>query len=260
MKKNSIVCLLAGLALTVSVWGCKGSYPLLADMGKQIEKLADNIIDNFEDEDTFFSINLRGSSIGTWANFGTDGLTTRNTTSYVLDNPFTGGINSSAKVAHVLGTLKDLGNGKYPEVTLQGRFNVANYVDEGGAEPVYYGFDASSFTGIRYMVCVGSADTARKRRFKITIYNTVLNENGGGCKTNCWDHFGNDFSGARDVWRQSAVTFATATREGWGSAITPATFSGINLKQLIGLDWCASGDNAANTYVIDFSVDNVEFF
>jgi len=247
--KNIIILVVSSLVLFAASWGCRGKLPSMSSMAQPIAKVPDYVIDNFEDGNTIFNTSLRGASAGTWTNYGTSGQSTVNSASYVLANTLADTLNPTGMAAHVLGSLTDPANGSYPEVTLQGRFNKAPY------------YDASSFTGLKYLILIGSTDTATKRRFKITIAKTVPISNGGVCETNCWDHFGINMPAApTGTWVSQAVTFATATREGWGSPITPATFTGTNLQELIGLDWAESRNNMGGTSVIDFWVDEVEFF
>lgn len=251
MNKNRIVMLAVAMAVAAA-WGCKGKIPMMSSMAMPLVRIPDNVIDNFEDGNNIMNTNLRGASAGTWTNYGTAGQAVLNTNNYILSNTV-GGTNATLVAAHLLGTLVDPGNGSYPEATLQGRFNKAPY------------YDASSFTGIRYLCYIGTADTATKRRFKVPIKHTVPTSNGGDCATNCWDHFGLNMPTVKGTWVQQTMIFATATREGWGSPIIPATFTGTNLQELIGLDWSESLNNCQSipspcNAVIDFWVDEVEFF
>jgi len=268
MSKFTTFAVMVLAVFLAAAWGCKGKYPPVSSMTRTAASMSDNVIDTFEDANAFYNPALRGAPNGTWVNYGTAGQGVLNTSNFVVPNANPSGINTTATAAHLLGTLKDPGNASYPEATLQGRFNVAPACDRTDprnlSKCVFY--DASSFTGLRYMVRIASADTAVKRRFKMTIANTVPVANGGFCIAcglpggGCWNAFGGDFTVPRDTWVQQSYTFATMTREAWGCAIIPASFSGINLKQLIGLDWCASRDNVLGTSLIDFWVDEVEFF
>jgi hypothetical protein len=249
MRKSHPVLVLAAVFLFAAVLGCRGKIPPMSSIAKPLAKTPDNIIDNFEDGNTIMNTSLRGAPAGTWTNYGTSGQATGlNTTNYVLANTFLTAPNTSPMAAHVMGSLTDPANASYPEITLQGRFNVAPY------------YDASSFTGVKYHILIGASDTATKRRFKVTIAKTVPIANGGVCTVNCWDHFGLNIPGPTGGWIEQSLTFATASREGWGSPITPNTFTGTNVQELIGLDWAMSRNNMAGTSTIDFWVDNVEFF
>jgi hypothetical protein len=52
----------------------------------------------------------------------------------------------------------------------------------------------------------------------------------------------------------------TLTRGGWGNAIVPTTFTGINLQQLLELEWQFGRNGSKGTSYVDYWVDECEFF
>lgn len=260
MSQKYNVLGIAALALIMaSAWGCKGKLPLLSSIAQAVPQMADNIIDNCEDGNTLLNPNLRGAPAGSWANWGTTGQTVLNTNAFMVPNTVMGGVNTTENVIHVLGTVTDPANATYPEAALQLRFNVSPY------------FNMSSFSGIKYKIRIGAGDNATKRRMKIWAAQTVPAGNGGICTpvADCWNHFGYFYSFgstvplalARDTWYDMSHTWADLRREDyWGGVVTPTTFSGIHLEQILGIDWAFSRDNDFGTSNVDYWLDEIEFF
>ncbi len=206
------------------------------------------IIDDLEDNDIYLNPNLVGGGNGFWCQYGY--VATPIPTIFVVPNTLSGGLNTTAYALRMQASLTDPADGSYPEVFLRGWFRSI----------VTNRYDASQFSGIKYLVYVGAGDNAVKRKFHIRIADTTHIADSGTCFTNCYDHFGIAMpSVPTGGWVSQSVTFSTAVREGWGNPIIPTTLSGHHLQELLSLDWVESRNNVAGTSTIDFWVDQIEF-
>lgn len=199
------------------------------------------VIGNFDDGSTKMSSKLFGSGSGSWNAFAYGGNSI--TQPYIAS----GGANGTAMAAHIYGTLTNKGDNSYPSFTLQGKLK------ESGA------YDGSNFQGIRFYYKSPTSDQALTRRFTMPIPATLPTSNGGTCSDGCYNHFGADLSPSSD-WTQKSLSFSDLKRQsGWGSAVNPPDFAD-HLRELSQLQWDHNAQNNAGTYVIDYWVDEVEFF
>ena len=162
------------------------------------------------------------------------------------------GAGGSSYAFHETGTLKDLGDFSYPSLDLQAQM-------EAGSE-----FNASHFTGVKFMMKVGPADTALHRIFSVPVFQTQAVAGGGGCTAGprlCYDHFAADFSaGTGGQWKQFSYDFSALHQLVAGAIPNPPTLSGVNLQQVLWLQWEEGRNNTAGTSAIDLWVDDIEFY
>jgi hypothetical protein len=264
-----LVIVVAGVPAVLT--GCKDKVPPLSNVVKAVS-MPTNVIDDFEDGNRAMNPALYGATHGDWTLYGSASLVYL-TSPYIVPNTAADAVNSSAFAFHASGTLRDNGDGKYPEATLWARFNV---------EP-WYSISGSGFTGLRYKLNVSPADTAPKRRFKLRVSDSVPLANGGICSykdivtgvtCDCWNHFGADFT-VTAGWQQYDYTFDQLTQEAWGCkwvsgppwrfsggllTATPPRPPGYYYDYIFGFDFCESRDNSIGLSQIDFWVDDVEFY
>jgi hypothetical protein len=200
------------------------------------------IVCNFEDGSNSINPKLFGGATGNWIDYGgADG--TPPSPNFVV----AGGANGTKMAAHIFGVLIDHGDGKYPEMAMEGNFNKSG------------NYDASAFTGVKFYYKCPIDDQAKKRRFVVGTAPTLTTAEGGTCTDQCDNHFGNMLETEND-WVQKVYNFSDLKREsGWGSAVTPPDLTD-HLKEFVLLGWKHSGDNNAGTYTIDFWVDEIEFY
>lgn len=150
------------------------------------------------------------------------------------------------------GAVTDLGDFEYPSIDLQAQLEAGNF------------YDASLFKGVRFMMKVGAADTAPHRIFSIPVYGTQAVAGGGGCTAGpklCYDHFAADYSaGTGGQWVQFSYLFSDLHQLVAGAIPDPPTLSGLNLQQILWLQWEEGRNNSPGTSTIDLWVDDVEFY
>ena len=155
---------------------------------------------------------------------------------------------------HVYEVFQDLGNAIYPSNQLRVKPTALGY------------FDASPFSGIKFLLNIQSGDDALKRRFSIGVAQTLPTgdpDGGATCDNSnngCNNNFGAMLSNTNGSWTTESYLFSDLTRESFGNPTTPSTFSGINLKQVIRLVWEEGRNNSAGTCHVDYWLDQVEFF
>ncbi|HUO56641.1 MAG TPA: hypothetical protein VMV05_00545 [bacterium] len=180
--------------------------------------------------------------------FGPSGVTTTSPIGLVQAP----GANSSPLAFHETGTIIDRGDFVYPSLDLQARLEGGNF------------FDASHFTGVKFMLKVGNADTTTHRQFNIPVYQTQAVDGGGGCTDGprlCYDHFAADFSaGTGGQWKQFSYLFSDLHQLVAGSIPNPPTLTGINLQQVLWLQWQEGRNNNPGVSSIDLWIDDVELY
>jgi hypothetical protein len=68
------------------------------------------------------------------------------------------------------------------------------------------------------------------------------------------------YTGTGGAWTLTTAPFSSFTRGSYGAAISPTTLSGLNLQQILMLNWSESNSNVPGTINIDFYVDEVQFY
>jgi hypothetical protein len=162
------------------------------------------------------------------------------------------GANGSNYSFHVAAAVTDLGDFEYPGIDLQTQFEDGNF------------YDASPWHGVKFMMKVGPGDTATHRIFSIPVYQTVAIPGGGGCGAGpklCYDHFAADYSaGTGGQWKQFSYLFSDLHQLVAGAIPNPPTLSGLNLQQVLWLQWEEGRNNAPGASKEDLWVDDIEFF
>ena len=149
--------------------------------------------------------------------------------------------------------LNDPGNGSYPEVDVEARL-------ESGNE-----YNMSFFTGVKFYLNVAGDDTAGKRIFEIPTYQTQAVQGGGGCDNSsgkCYDHFFVPYSSTNGKWALVSHAFTDFQRQGFGWPFVPGpqNLAGNNLTQVLWLMWAENNNNVQGNVIVDFSIDDVEFY
>lgn len=151
-----------------------------------------------------------------------------------------------------VGAVTDLGDFEYPALDMQAQFE----------EGAFY--DASVWKGVKFMMKVASDDTAPHRIFSIPVYQTQAVPGGGGCTAGprlCYDHFAADYSaGTAGQWKQFSYLFTDLHQLVAGAIPNPPTLSGVNLQQVLWLQWEEGRNNSPGTCHLDFWIDDVEFY
>jgi hypothetical protein len=162
------------------------------------------------------------------------------------------GANGEDYAFHETGAVTDLGDFEYPSVDLQTQF-------EGGAF-----YDAGAWHGIKFMMKIGPGDTALHRIFSVPVYQTVAVAGGGGCTQGpklCYDHFAADYSaGTGGQWKQFNYLFSDLHQLVAGAIPNPPTLSGLNLQQVMWLQWEEGRNNSPGICTLDLWIDQVEFY
>jgi hypothetical protein len=221
-----------------------------------------NVADNMDDCDSNMNpamsgVNSSGSPLGFWvaSSWGDPGNLINGAAGANVVFCGNVGANNTNGAIHLYGTIKDNGDGQYPSFQLEGKFKGSLYFDS-----TVYGY-----RGVRFYYKTGT-DTCTFRRFNLPIAATSPPATGGYCATACYDHFGASLLATNGVWTQRSYYFNATLgtpflqRQGFGSAITPATLSGNHLKQLIQVQWQFGRNGSAGTASVDYWIDEVEFF
>ncbi len=167
------------------------------------------------------------------------------------------GANGTGFCYHVSGAVTDTGNATYPSLQLQ------IPLEKSPSVTAYY--DAQLFTGVKFYLKVMGTDNAGKRVFSIPVAQTEPPSAGGDCNLSapsnaCYNDFVVNYASTGGVWQSTTAPFATFTRGAYGAAISPTTLSGLNLQQILYLDWAESNNNVPGNLTIDFYVDEVQFY
>ena len=165
------------------------------------------------------------------------------------------GAANTSQCIHVTGSVTDPGNATYPSL----QFQVS--LDTSGA-----GFyDAGLFTGVKFYLKVQPGDTAGKRSFSIPVAQTQPPSAKGTCNLSaspnaCYNDFASSYPNTNGNWQLLTLPFSSLARGPYGAAISPTTLSGLNLQQILMLNWAESNNNVSGTVNVDFYLDEVQFF
>lgn len=151
-----------------------------------------------------------------------------------------------------MGAVTDLGDFEYPSLDLQAQFEAGQF------------YDASPWKGVKFMMKVAADDTAPHRTFSIPVYQTQAVPGGGGCTAGprlCYDHFAADYSaGTGGQWKQFSYLFSDLHQLVAGAIPNPPTLSGLNLQQVLWLQWEEGRNNSPGACTVDVWLDDIEFF
>jgi len=258
--------LLSPLAVVLIVVGCQtsvppiGAYPAPANSPQY--SLVNNFDGNFDSQpSTFTNSNLFElnspndliGSPGTWtapnnsAPYASESLT--------IKGP---GAAGTANGCFVTGTVTDPGDGKtYPQILLIGGLDANPPI-------TYNAYDGAFWSGVKFYINILPDDTATYRYFNVptTQEATALAFPGQGkcAGSTCYNYFGYQLSGPTNGWQQITVNFSQMSNIATNFQTTPPTFTGVNLQQIIALQWVEGRNNVAGTSNVDFGVDEVYFF
>jgi hypothetical protein len=160
------------------------------------------------------------------------------------------GANGTSCAIHIYGNITDALPTTYPSFQLEGKLKGGNY------------FDASQYgyTGVRFYLKTGTGDNCPYRRFNVGIGATTPPAGGGYANsTNAYSHFGATLAATGGVWLQKTYIFTSLGRA-FGTPLTPNSITGINLQQLLEVEWQFGRNGVAGTSAVDYWVDEVEFF
>jgi len=119
-----------------------------------------------------------------------------------------------------------------------------NFIDpQGGSSQPY---DASMYQGIKFWAKIESGSSAAIR---VVLPNSQTHPDGGLCGTNCWDHFGLDFT-LTTTWQQYTLPFSSLTQQGWGTQ-----FSVFDVSTIYDMEFRHSQNVSYNVWI-----DNIEFY
>ncbi len=257
-SSNKRVGLLAALALALlGAWACENRLP--ADRSYPVNPPNYTMIMDFEHggnvNPTLLGATPGGVSKILWGGGGlnlTDILTLPHP---ILILPVPASMsNGSPTAVHVVESFTDFGDSQFPSNQLR-------------IKPAGLGYyDVSPFSGVKFMLNIQPGDDALKRRFAFGVAQTLPfddSDSGGACDNSnngCNNNFGAMLDNTNGAWVTKSYLFSDLTRESFGNATSPSTFSGIHLKQIIRIVWEEGRNNSPGVCNVDYWVDQVEFF
>jgi hypothetical protein len=198
-----------------------------------------DMIDDLEDNDA--RILMNGGRQGPWHIFNSADGGTQTPASNAELKPESGGANGSQRAMHTRGSGYtfagfgfDLDNADALPESMQSR-----------------AYDASAFTGISFMVKLGSSGGAQLR-LEVPSKEFVPVSRGGSCPENgtCWNVYGSRLKETLTTsWQEIRVSFASMLREQDGT--TPP----LNVSQLMSISFKHEGSGA-----FDFWIDDIRFY
>ena len=166
------------------------------------------------------------------------------------------GAAGTAFACYVSGAVTDFGNLVYPQILLEG-------VVDANPPKTYNGYDGAFWSGVKFYINILPDDTATYRYFNIptTQEATSLAFLAGKCVgTTCYNYFGAALTGPTNGWQQISLNFSQMTNIATNFQTTPPTFTGVNLQQILAVQWVEGRNNVVGHSVVDFAVDEVYFF
>ncbi len=254
------------VALSAIFWvlgGCSAKLPSIGSILAPASPLPSNYISDFENNKPTLNPLLQGGSSGNiWraATFGGPGNAPNKVNfPIVAPNTVADATDGSLYAIHVFATLIAAGTG-------------CGYESDQLVCPLYHGdtntyFDASAFTGIQFLINIGSDDTNTNPVFQVVVAETepppALDGTAGGtcvqgpCGSNCFNHYQASLGGVtKGSWQTVSLTWAM-----FNSPFNAPPFNlTYYLKHVIFLQWTFS-DNVPSgiTTNTDFWIDNVQF-
>jgi hypothetical protein len=273
MKSNfKYFLLIIPVAAAVIAVGCQTSVPPIGAYPAPATAPNYSLVNNFEGNKssqpaTFTNSNLYElntpnnvvESPGTWT-------APNNVPLYATETMTIEGLNGqgaagTALACHVTGTVTDPGDGvTYPQIVLIGALDTA-------PPPPYHAYDGAFWSGVQFYINIASDDNATYRYINIptTQEATALAFPGTGqciksSSNSCYNYFGFSLSGLAPGWQKVTVPFSQMTNIATNTQTIPPTFTGVNLEQMIALQWVEGRNNVQGTSTADFWVDEVYFF
>jgi hypothetical protein len=267
MKLNFKYFLLAvPAAAAVIVVGCQtsvppiGAYPAPATAPRY--SLVNNFEGNFNSQPSTFTntylyeIYPPGNIVqspGSWT--APNNNTTYETETMTIEGP---GADGTALACHITGTVTDPADGKtYPQILLIGSLDAS-------PPKKYNAYDGSFWSGVEFYVNIAPDDTTTYRYINIPTTQEAPSTSFGAGTCNagrtCYNYFGYSLSGLAPGWQKVYVSFSQMTNISTNFQSTPPTFTGVNLQQIIALQWVEGRNNVKGTSTADFWVDEVYFF
>ncbi len=165
------------------------------------------------------------------------------------------GAAGTALGCYVAGTITDPGNATYPDIELDGHLD-ASPPDQ------YKAYNGSFWSGVKFYVNILPDDTATYRFFKVSTTQEAEPAVGGTCTagTSCYNYFGIALTGPTNGWQQITLNFTQLSNIATNFQTVPPTFTGVNLQQILFLDFVEGRNNVPGTSNVDFGVDEVYFF
>lgn len=250
MKSNFKILPLAAV-LGAVVWaGCQTQYPTSYSHLASSAGLVTNFESGLGVNPGLAEANKPGNQVQT---AGTISATGNPSVTPLIVSP---GANNTAHCVHMFATFQDQANGGYPAALLSIPLEAAGN----------HNYDASFFTEVQFYIKVAVDDNASTRSFIIPIAPTVATTSGGTCVPNpssggwCYANFSATYPATNGSWQLITLPFASITRPTYGVPLTPSTFSGVNLQQILSLEWSEGNNNVAGNVTADFYVDEVQFY
>jgi hypothetical protein len=155
----------------------------------------------------------------------------------------------------ISGAVTDTGNAAYPDIELDGHLDA-------NPPPPYGAYDGAYFSGVKFYINILPDDTATYRYFKVSTTQEAEASAGGTCTagTICYNYFGYSLTGPTSGWQQISLQFTQLTNIATNFQTVPPTFTGVNLQQILFLDFVEGRNNVVGTSNVDFGVDEVYFF
>ncbi|HXL72687.1 MAG TPA: hypothetical protein VN963_03595 [bacterium] len=266
MKSNFKYFLLAlSAAAAIAAVGCQTSVPPIGAYPAPSTAPNYSLVNNFEGNfnsqpSTFTNTNLFElnttsnvvNSPGTWT--APNNVPTYATENMTIEGP---GAAGTAFACHVTGTVTDPGDGvTYPQIVLIGVLDAA-------PPKQYNAYDGSFWSGVQFYVNIAPDDTTTYRYVNIPTTQEAksIAFSAGKCVgSTCYNYFGYSLSGLAPGWQKVNVSFSQMTNIATNFQTTPPTFTGMNLQQILALQWVEGRNNVKGTSTADFWVDEVYFF
>lgn len=167
------------------------------------------------------------------------------------------GANGTALSCHMSGGVTDMGDGTYPSVSIIAYLDVSN-------PPPYKAYHAGFFTGVKFYLNITKLDTATDRHFYIpTTQEQVPPVGTCTAGTKCYNYFGTPtgwLPNGTNGWTQFTYNFTDLAPTPYGLIPSPSTLTGVNLDQVLGLEFAEGRANSKGTANIDLWVDEVYFY
>jgi len=164
------------------------------------------------------------------------------------------GANGTALACHLSGSVTDNADGTYPSVALIGYLDISN-------PPPYKAYHAGFFTGVKFYLNITAADTATSRYFYVpTTQEQVPPVGTCTAGTKCYNYFGFAFTAPTNGWKAESFDFTSLVPTPYGQIPSPPTLTGVNLDQVLGLEFAEGRANSKGVANIDFWMDEVYFY
>ena len=164
------------------------------------------------------------------------------------------GANGTANACHMTGYLTDNADGSYPSAAIMG-FPDISY------PPPYKGYHADYFKGVKFYLNITPQDTAIDRYFYIqTTQEQVPPVGTCTAGKQCYNYFGHTYTAPTNGWQLQTFDFTQLAPGPYGFQPTPLTLTGVNLEQIIGLEFAESMQNSKGTANLDLWFDEIYFY